>query len=342
MKIGNVELRNNLVLAPMAGVTDMPFRRLAVEQGCGLVVSEMVSAKGLLIGGENTRFLLASIPEERPLSVQLFGDDPDTIGEAALIVEQCGAAMVDINMGCPVKKVVANGAGSALLKDLPKIGRIIDAAKRKISIPLTVKIRTGWDTSSIVAGEVLKVAEDNGADAIAVHGRTKSQGFGGRADWSVIAELKSRASIPIIGNGDICSAEDVLRMMGTTACDGVMIGRGAMGNPWIFAQANGLINEGGYELPGAEEKKVLVLKHFEMVIKLYGEYKGVRLFRKHLAWYARGMAGASRFRAGINRASSPDEVRGLVCSFFSETPISYKCRLDHSESGLHPDAISQV
>lgn len=338
MKIGNVKLKNNLVLAPMAGVSDLPFRRLAVEQGCGLVVSEMVSAKGLLIGGERTRSYLASTPDERPLSVQLFGEDPHVIGDAALIVEECGAAMVDINMGCPVKKVVSGGAGSALLKDLPRIGRIIDAVKKKVSIPLTIKIRTGWDTSSIVAHEVLRVAEDNGVDAIAVHGRTKSQAFGGKADWSIIAELKSMASIPIIGNGDIYSAENALKMMEETGCDGVMIGRGAMGNPWIFAQVNNLINEGSYNLPEVDEKQRLVLRHLEMVLEFYGEYGGIRLFRKHLAWYARGMAGASRFRAGINQAVSPDELRELVRGFFSEDAQSATCSFDNKDDRLHQDA----
>jgi nifR3 family TIM-barrel protein len=326
----------------MAGVTDLAFRCLAVEQGCGLVVSEMVSAKGLLMGGEKTRFLLASTPEERPLSVQLFGDEPEVIGEAALIVEQSGAAMVDINMGCPAKKVVGGGAGSALLKDLPRIGCIIDAVKKKVSIPLTIKIRTGWDTSSIVACDVLKIAEDKGADAIAVHGRTKTQAFGGEADWSIIAEVKSRASIPVIGNGDVSSAKDVLKMMDTTGCDGVMIGRGAMGNPWIFAQAQGLLSKGDYELPSVEEKGTLVLKHFEMIIELYGEYRGVRLFRKHLAWYVKGMEGASKFRSIINYSVNPDEVRELVSGFFSETPSSYTGSFDHTEAELHQDASLTV
>ena len=317
MKIGDVELSNNLVLAPMAGVTDLPFRTLAVEKGAGLVVSEMVSAKGLVMGGERTRFLLASSPLERPLAVQLFGSEPAVMAEAARIVEEQGADMVDINMGCPVKKVVKDGSGSALLRNLKGVEKIISAVKRSINIPLTIKTRAGWDTSSIVAAEVLKVAEGCGVNALAVHARTKSQGFGGRADWSLIGSLKERSGIPIIGNGDVRSPEDSMRMMEMTGCDGVMIGRGAMGNPWIFGQALSYGKEGYYDDPSLDEKRETILNHLGLTLDFYGNTKGVRLFRKHLAWYAKGMKGSSSFRNRINYAATPEEVKTLASDFFS-------------------------
>ena len=300
----------------MAGITDLPFRRLAKEQGCGLVVSEMVSAKGLVMGGDKTHNLMTTTLEERPVAIQLFGAEATSMAEAAVILEESGAQIVDVNMGCPVKKVVSTGAGSALLKDVNKAGEILSSMRKKISIPLTIKIRTGWDHNSIVALEMLKVAEASGVDAMALHGRTRSQGYGGKANWSLIAQVKDKANIPIIGNGDIESPEDVTKMMATTGCDGVMIGRGALGNPWIFSQAIDYISAGNYSSPSVEEKTALVLKHLHDVVEMYGENKGVKLFRKHLSWYAKGMIGSSRFRSGINSAHTSSEVEKLIRDFF--------------------------
>jgi len=321
MKIGNVKLKNNLILAPMAGVTDLPFRLMVAGEGCGLVVSEMVSAKGLVMGGVKTRELLQIGEEERPVSVQLFGAEAESMGEAAAIIEALGADIIDINMGCPVKKVVGPGAGSALLKDLKKIEAIVSSVKKKITIPLTIKIRSGWDHSSIVVSEVLKVAETAGVDAIALHPRTKAQAFGGRADWSLIGLLKEKASIPVIGNGDVRSPEDARRMVDETGCDGVMIGRGCMGNPWIFRETGSYLKTGSYEAPTIDEKREKVLLHLGLVIERYGIITGLRLFRKHLAWYSKGIKGSAAFRRLINETLSLDEVNDLIESFFSHAGV---------------------
>lgn len=317
MKIGNLKLKNNLILAPMAGVTDLPFRLMVAGEGCGLVVSEMVSAKGLVMGGVKTRELLQIGEEERPVSVQLFGAEPESMGEAAAIVEELGADIIDINMGCPVKKVVGPGAGSALLKDLEKIEAIVSSVKKRISIPLTIKIRSGWDNSSIVVREVLNVAETAGVDAITLHPRTKAQAFGGRADWSLIRLLKEKASIPVIGNGDVRSPEDARRMVDETGCDAIMIGRGSMGNPWIFRETESYLKKGTYQAPSIDEKREKVLLHLGLVIERYGTMKGLRLFRKHLAWYSRGIKGAAAFRRVINETLSLAEVKDLIEKFFS-------------------------
>ena len=331
MQIGNITLKNRLILAPMAGITDLPFRLLAKEQGCGLVVSEMVSAKGLIMGGDRTHNLLMTTPEEKPIAIQLFGAEAASMAEAAVILEEKGAQIVDVNMGCPVKKVVSSGAGSALLKDLNKAGEILSSIRKRINIPLTIKIRTGWDHNSIVALEMLKVAEASGIDAMAVHGRTRSQGYGGKADWALIAQVKEQATIPIIGNGDIECPEDVSKIMVATGCDGVMIGRGALGNPWIFSQALDYMKMGAYVLPSSEEKATLVLRHLHDVVDMYGENKGVKLFRKHLSWYAKGMTGSSRFRSGINSANTLSEVEKLIRDFsFSASPHQDMTRRDYT------------
>ena len=316
MDIGGVKLKNNLVLAPMAGVTDLPFRLLAVAEGCGLVVTEMVSAKGLVLGGGRTRALLAISPDERPVSVQIFGADYESMGEAASIVEGLGADILDINMGCPVKKVVGPGGGSALLRDIKKAEKILKTVRKKITIPLTVKIRSGWDHSSIVVLDMLKAAEESGVDAIAIHPRTKTQGYSGLSNWDLIAQIKDAARIPVIGNGDVRSPEDAVRMMKETGCDAVMIGRGAMGNPWLFSQTLSYMNDGTYRLPVAEEKMEKVLYHLKLIIQRYGPVYGIRIFRKHLGWYSKGMQGGGSFRREINRTDSAAEVEELIHDFF--------------------------
>lgn len=312
----------------MAGVTDLPFRHLAIENGCGLTVSEMVSAKGLLMRNENSELLLSTFSKENPFAVQLFGSDPEIMAEAAMMVEEKGTHIIDINMGCPVKKVVSTGAGSALLKDLNLAEAILSAIKKRITIPLTVKIRTGWDCNSIVADEMLKVAEDCGANALAVHARTRSQGYGGNADWSIIGRLKERATIPIFGNGDVWSAEDVLRMLDMTGCDGVMIGRGALGNPWIFSQTVEYMKSGSYCLPSSQEKGQVVLRHLGDTVKHYGEKIGVKLFRKHLSWYTKGMKGASSFRSTIFKATTWLEAETLIKSFFLSCSVNEATELN--------------
>ncbi|MDT8316358.1 MAG: tRNA dihydrouridine synthase DusB [bacterium] len=317
MNIGSVKLKNNFILAPMAGVTDLPFRRLVVAEGCGLVVTEMVSAKGLVLGGSGTRELLAISPDERPVSVQIFGADFESMGEAASIIEEQGGDILDINMGCPVKKVVGPGGGSALLKEINKVEKILKSVRRKINIPLTVKIRSGWDSSSIVILDMLKAAEDSGVDAIAIHPRTKTQGYSGLSNWDLIARMKEVATIPVIGNGDVRSPEDVARMIKQTGCDAVMIGRAAMGNPWIFSQTISYMNKGAYRPPTAEEKMQKVLYHFELIIQRYGPLYGTRIFRKHLGWYSKGMAGGGAFRQIINRSDSAAEVEDLIRGFFA-------------------------
>jgi len=326
MRIGNVELKNNLILAPMAGITDLPFRMISVEEGCALVVTEMVSAKGLVMGGEKSFSLLASSPKEKPVAVQLFGSEPETMAEAAAIVEGLGADIVDINMGCPVAKVVKNNSGSALLKNLPLIERIVGAVRKSMDIPLTIKIRAGWNSSSVVAREVLKVAEAGGVDAITLHARTKNQGFGGLADWSLIRDLKTDAKIPVIGNGDIKSPLDALKMLNFTGCDGVMIGRAAIGDPWIFRNTLSLLDSGAFDATSIEEKRGKILHHLDLMLERYGPAKGIKIFRKHLSAYSRGISGAAAFRHQINKTSSADEVNGLIRSFFSPDNI---CRLHH-------------
>ena len=328
MKIGNVELKNNLISAPMAGITDLPFRLMAVEEGCGLVVTEMVSAKGLIMGGKKSFSLLESSLTEKPVAVQLFGSEPETVAEAAAIVEGAGADVVDVNMGCPVAKIVKNGSGSALLKDLAVIEKMLSLVRKMIEAPITIKIRSGWDASSIVAGEVLKIAENSGVDAVTLHGRTKSQGFGGRSDWSLIRDLKAGAKIPVIGNGDIKSPHDVLKMLNTTGCDGVMIGRAAIGNPWIFRQSLSLLKYGTFDDISIEEKRDKAIRHCDLITARYGQEKGIRIFRKHLAAYSKGISGAAAFRQLINKTVSADKINELVRSFFSiqnsEAPHYYQ------------------
>lgn len=327
MQIGNIKLKNNLILAPMAGITDLPFRLIAVEEGCGLVVTEMVSSKGLVMGGKKSFSLLESSLREKPVAVQLFGSEPSIMADAAAIVEGTGADIVDINMGCPVAKIVKNSSGSALLKNLAVVEKMLTSVRKKIQVPLTIKIRSGWDSSSIVAGEVLKIAENSGVDAITLHGRTRSQSFGGQSDWSLIGELKDSAKIPVIGNGDIMFPGDVLKMLRSTGCDGVMIGRAAIGNPWIFRQSLSLLTSGTFDEISIGEKKDQVLRHLDLMAKRYGQEKGIRIFRKHMAAYSKGISGAALFRQLINETVSADKINELVRSFFSPentTPLHYQ------------------
>ena len=313
LTIGGVTLKNNLILAPMAGVTDLPFRLLCSEQGAGLAGMEMVSAKAIMYGNKNTEGLLAIHPQEGPVSLQLFGSDPKIVSEMAARIEERPFAVLDFNMGCPVPKIVGNGEGSALMREPKLAGEIIAAMVKAIRKPVTVKIRKGFDEAHVNAVEIAKIAEDAGAAAVAVHGRTREQFYSGRADWEIIARVKEAVSIPVIGNGDVTDGESARRMLAETGCDGVMIGRGARGNPWLFAQTAAFLEDGRIlQPPSLEEKKKMMLRHAALQLAEKGEYTGVREMRKHLSWYTAGMPNSARLRGQVNLAESFEEIERLV------------------------------
>lgn len=315
LKIGNVELENDLVLGPMAGVTDLPFRLLCKEQGAGLLCMEMVSAKGIMYNNKNTRFLLTIDGREHPVSLQLFGSDADIISEQAKRIEELPFDILDINMGCPVPKVVNNGDGSALMKNPILAGQIIEKTARAIQKPVTVKIRKGFDEEHINAVELAHIAEESGAAAVAVHGRTREQYYSGQADWEIIRQVKEAVRIPVIGNGDVRSPQDAIRMREETGCDGVMIARGAQGNPWIFRQILHYEKSGEYlPKPKPEEVVAMILRHAKMQMEFKGEYTGMREIRKHAAWYTAGYKNSARLRGKINETETYEELAELLKS----------------------------
>ena len=321
LKIGNVTLENNLILAPMAGVTDLPFRLLCKEQGAGLLCMEMVSAKAILYKNRNTEDLLTIDKRENPVSLQLFGSDPDIMSEIAKQIEDRPFDILDINMGCPVPKVVNNGDGSALMKNPKLAGEIIEKTARAIKKPVTVKIRKGFDEEHVNAVEMAHIAQESGAAAVAVHGRTRSQFYSGKADWDIIRQVKEAVSIPVIGNGDILTAKDVIAMQKQTGCDGFMIARGAEGNPWIFAQILHYFKT-GEELtkPTFEEVTQMLLRHARMQLEFKGEYTGIREIRKHAAWYTAGYRNSSKLRGRINEVETYEQLEALfqeVCGFMA-------------------------
>ena len=312
LQIGNVTLENNLILAPMAGVSDLPFRLLCREQGAGLVCMEMVSAKAILYKNRNTEELLTIDSKEHPVSLQLFGSDPDIISEIAKQIEERPFDILDLNMGCPVQKVVNNGDGSALMKNPRLAGEIIEKTARAIKKPLTVKIRKGFDDAHVNAVELAHIAQESGAAAVAVHGRTREQYYAGHADWDIIRQVKEAVSIPVIGNGDIRTPEDVAAMAEQTGCDGYMIARGAEGNPWIFRQILHYFDTGEHlARPDFSEVTEMLLRHAKMQIDCKGDYTGIREIRKHAAWYTAGYRNSSKLRGRINEAENYEQLEAL-------------------------------
>ncbi len=313
MRIGTVELDNDLILAPMAGVTDLPFRLLCKEQGAGLVCMEMVSAKAITFRNRNTMDLMEIDDGERPVSLQLFGSDPDLMAEAAVMIEDRPFDILDINMGCPVPKVAGNGEGSALMKDPEKVGQIVSKVSRAIRKPVTVKIRKGFDEDHVNAVEIARICEASGAAAIAVHGRTREQYYSGKADWDIIRQVREAVDIPVIGNGDVNSPQLAFDMMEQTGCDGVMIARGARGNPWIFSRILQWRQTG--EDPGrppAEEIVDMILRHARMLIECKGAYTGIREMRKHVAWYTAGMKHSAKLRGAVNETETYEQLQALL------------------------------
>ena len=313
--IGDITIEHPLALAPMAGVTDLPYRLLCKEQGAGMMCTEMVSAKGLYYGNRKSEPLMATDPKEIPIAIQIFGSDPEIMGQMAAKVNDGRFQMIDINMGCPVPKIVNNGDGSALMKNPELAGKVIKAVVDAVDIPVTVKIRKGFNDELINAPEMAQVAQENGAAAIAVHGRTREQYYSGKADWEIIRQVKEAVSIPVIGNGDVASGEKAIAMREQTGCDGVMIARGAQGNPWIFSELLEYERTGRLpDRPDVEEIKQTMLRHARLQIEYKGDFTGIREMRKHVAWYTKGLHGAARLRDQINQVESYAELENLLTS----------------------------
>lgn len=319
MNIKDVNIPNSVFLAPMAGVTDLPFRLLCKEMGCGLVYTEMISAKGLLYDNENTKLLLAVDQKEHPVAVQLFGSDSKILAEMARKVEDSDIDIIDINMGCPAPKITRNGEGSALMKNPKQIGEIVKAVSSAVKKPVTIKIRKGFDENNITAIEAAKIAEENGAAAIAVHGRTREQFYSGKADWDIIREVKEAVSIPVIGNGDVFKPQDAKKLFDETNCDAIMVGRGAQGNPWIFKRILHYLDTSEIlEEPTPKEKIDMALRHAKLLIEFKGEYIGIREMRKHVSWYTKGLLKAGVLRNRINEAENYNEMEHLLKQYLEQ------------------------
>ena len=317
LQIGSVNLENGLVMAPMAGITNLPFRLMVKKLGAGLVTSEMVSAMGLTTGQRKTLDYLRNHPSERPLAIQIFGSRPQAMARAAQVVVEAGADLVDINMGCPVKKVVKTGAGASLLRDPKRVAEIVSSVRLACSVPVTVKIRAGWSPEHPVACDIAHVIEDCGADAVTVHPRFATQGYAVPADWTVIGRVKERLKIPVIGNGDIFEPSHALKMRQETGCDGIMIGRGAIGNPWIFKQVFHLDLGVPISTPDLSERRSFIMDHFQALADLMGPHRAARSMRGLLLWYTKGLPHSSRFRGGINQIRDLDSLISTMDEYFS-------------------------
>lgn len=319
MQIASLKLDSPIFSAPMAGISDMPYRLIMKRHGASLVYTEMISSNGLFFNGKATRKLLQSRKEEQPLAVQLFGDSPERLAEAASQVEESGE-LIDLNLGCPVRKVIRSGAGSALLREPEKVARIVAAVRRATSRPLTIKIRSGWDHDTVNFTEIARIAVEEGVDGITLHPRTRSQMFGGTADWSQIKRLKEMVSVPVVGSGDLFSAECIKTMFEQTGCDAVMVGRGGYGNPWIIGQALDLLAGKSATQPSHEERFAVAKEHLNLCLETFGPQKTLGLMRKHLCWYVRGMENSAGFRSGINQTRTIAEMNNLLEDFFTLSP----------------------
>ena len=323
LKIGNVEVKHPVALAPMAGITDLSFRLLCKEMGCGLLYTEMISAKGLLYENDKTNLLLEVSPKEHPIGVQLFGSEPDILAQMGQKIEKYPIDFIDLNMGCPAPKITKNKEGSALMLDPIRVRRIVSAMTKYIEKPVTVKIRKGFYKDDNNAVEIAKIIEDSGASAITIHGRTREQFYSGRADWDIIRQVKEAVSIPVIGNGDIRSPEDGKKMIEQTGCDGIMIGRAAQGNPWIFERTLHYLQTGELlPMPTVEEKITTALRHAKNLIRFKGDYIGIREMRKHVTWYTKGLSHTAELRQQINQIQSYEELQRILEEYLNTFKVS--------------------
>ena len=317
IQVGPVSLDDSVILAPMSGVTDLPFRRLVKRFGAGLVVSEMIASEAMIRENRRSLQMAETSAEEHPMAVQLAGCEPAVMAEAAKLNADRGAAIIDINMGCPVKKVVNGYAGSALMREIDKARRIIAATVRAVALPVTLKMRTGWDDTNRNAPELARIAEQEGVAMISVHGRTRCQLYNGAADWRFIREVKQTVAIPVVANGDVTSIDDVRACLDQSGADGVMIGRGTYGRPWFLRQVAGYLKTGQVPAePSLAEQRAILLEHYEAMLSHYGIAVGLKIARKHIAWYSKGLPGSAEFRAQVNAAATPDAVRRLIDAFY--------------------------